>query len=421
MRNFLRNVAATSTFRESSITFIGTVINGALGALFYIITARFLGPVLFGVMSVSIATLTLVSDIGDLGTDTGLVNFVSRNIKKDIKRAKRFLKLSLEVKLIVSVFVFVLGYIFAPFIATEIFKKSEYIQSLRISFAGVGSILLFSYLTHSLQSLQSFWRWSGILVATNALRFALVIVVFYFGYLSIVTSLWIYIIAPLIGFFIGLKWLPRGFFNISNEGLVAKEFFRYNKWVAAFTLLAAVSSRIDTFITAGILTDFDVGIYQAATQMVKIVPQIVVAVGTVIAPKMATQGNTKEFIGYLKKSQLFVSGVCILGLTGIPVAIWFVPILFGTSYITVVPTFIVLFLAMLIFLFSSPIHTAVFYYFSHPKLFFWLALVNLVTVVTLGLILTSKYGAVGAAVTVLIGQLFNFIVPLVWVLRKIRK
>jgi O-antigen/teichoic acid export membrane protein len=276
-------------------------------------------------------------------------------------------------------------------------------------------------MTHALQALQSFWRWSFILIATNALRLALVIIVFYFGYLSITTSLWIYIIVPVIGFIVGLKWLPRGFLEVKNEGSVAKEFFRYNKWVASFAILAAVSSRVDTFITARMLSDFEVGIYQAAIQMVKIIPQIVVAVGTVIAPKMATQGNIKEFIGYFKKTQVFVSGICILGIIGIPVAIWLVPILFGATYISVVPAFIILFFAMLVFLFSTPIHISVFYYFSYPKLFFWLALVNLVIVVFLGLILTSKYGSIGAASTVLIGQTINFIIPLVWVLRKIRQ
>ena len=92
-------VFATVTFRQSSITFTGTFVNGVLGAVFYILAARFLGPANFGLLSVAIAVLTLVSDIGDLGTDTGLVNFVSKYAHKKSTKAKKFLKLGLKIKL----------------------------------------------------------------------------------------------------------------------------------------------------------------------------------------------------------------------------------------------------------------------------------------------------------------------------------
>ena len=67
--NLVENIFATATFKQSSITFMGTVLNGALGAVFYILAARFLGPASFGLMSVAIAALTLISDIGDFGTN----------------------------------------------------------------------------------------------------------------------------------------------------------------------------------------------------------------------------------------------------------------------------------------------------------------------------------------------------------------
>ena len=77
------SVLKTSTFQQSSVTFISTMLVGVLGAVFYIITARILGPADFGVMSVAISTMALVTSIGNLGTDTGLVNFVTRYKKKD--------------------------------------------------------------------------------------------------------------------------------------------------------------------------------------------------------------------------------------------------------------------------------------------------------------------------------------------------
>ena len=76
---------------------------------------------------------------------------------------------------------------------------------------------------------------------------------------------------------------------------------------------------------------------------------------------------------------------------------------------------------MLVFLISVPVHMSVMYYFAKPKLFFWLSAVHLTIILGLGWNLISLYGAMGAAITVLVGQVINFLIPVVWVLRETRK
>ncbi|MCL5019298.1 MAG: oligosaccharide flippase family protein, partial [Patescibacteria group bacterium] len=117
MRAKLKLLLSTATFKQSQVTLAGTIINGVLGAVFYILMARLLGPFDFGLLTVSIAALTLIADIVDFGTNTGLVRFVSSNISSNTERAWRFLKLSLEIKVMVWILVLLLGMIAAPFIA----------------------------------------------------------------------------------------------------------------------------------------------------------------------------------------------------------------------------------------------------------------------------------------------------------------
>jgi O-antigen/teichoic acid export membrane protein len=418
--NVVFGILETNTFKQSSITFGGTIINGALGAVFYILAARFLGPSRFGLLSVAIAVLTLVSDIGDLGTDTGLVNFVARHYKNNLEKAKQFLKLGLEVKIAVTLPVMVLGYFLSPFLAGRVFVKPEITLALRIAFVGVGALLFFSFITHSLQALERFWAWSGIQVGTNALRVVIVFLLLSLGVLNLENTMWLYIAMPAAGFILGVLLLPRGFIKVEGERSVAGEFFKYNKWVAAFTLVAALGARLDTFISARLLTAAEVGIYSAANQLVKLVPQLVVALGTVIAPKMASMSNMEEMVEYLKKTQIYVLGLVMLGVLSIPVVLFLIPVIYGVEYLSATPIFIVLLFAMLIFLFSVPIHMAVFYYYSYPKLFFWLSLAHLSIVAFLGWYMIGAYGAMGAAVTVLTGQLVNFSIPALWVLRNIK-
>jgi PST family polysaccharide transporter/lipopolysaccharide exporter len=415
------SIFSTATFRQSSITFGGTAISGALGAVFYILTARFLGPAAFGLLNVAIVTLTLVADIGDLGTDTGLVNFIPKYIKQAPEKAKRFLKLGLEIKLVVGLVVALAGLFLAPYLAVNIFDKSELTTPLAIAFIGVAGLLLFSYVIHSLQAFQKFWAWSGVQVGANTLRIILIIGFVILGKLTTSNTLIIYIAMPVIGFVFGTFLIPVKFWKVKKEFSVAKEFFKYNKWIAALTLASAFGSRLDTFISARLLDTTDLGIYSAANQLIKIVPQIVVALGTVIAPKMSEMDSIKDFVVYLKKTQLMVSGIVLLGLLSIPIVLYLIPIIFGASYTGVGPIFIILFLAMLIFLLSVPLHTAVFYYFSYPKLFFWQSLIHLIIIAILGWYLISSYSVVGAAVTVLVGQIFNFMVPAYYVVAKIRK
>jgi O-antigen/teichoic acid export membrane protein len=415
----IKRIFSTDTFKQSKITFTGTFVNGALGAVFYILAARFLGPSSYGLFTVAITALTLVADVGDLGTDTGLVNFVSRNIKKHPKKAKRFLKLGLEIKMTVSVLVLIIGLFFSGAIAKSIFLKPELTNPLKIASLGVGTFLLFTFVTSALQSLQRFWSWSLVQIGTNGLRLILFLLLIFFGALNLESGLVIYAVMPFLGFWVGIAIISPNFLKVKKETTVIGKFFKYNKWVAAFTLLSAVSSRLDIFISARLLDSKQVGIYSAANQLVTIVPQIVTAFGTVIGPKMASMGSLDAFVGYLKKTMIMVSGVALLGIVSIPVVSFLIPVVYGSDYSSAVFLFIILLLAMLIFLISVPIHMAVFYYFSKPSVFFWLGILNLGIISIVGWNLISTHGSTGAAFTVLISQIFNFVIPAIWVYKKI--
>ena len=119
----IKSVFKTSTFQQSQITVIGTILNGALGALFYVFMARFLGPSDFGLLVISIATLTLIADIADLGTNTGLIRFVSLHLISNKIKALKFLKLGLQIKFIIWTIILITGFFFAPFLSNSIFKK----------------------------------------------------------------------------------------------------------------------------------------------------------------------------------------------------------------------------------------------------------------------------------------------------------
>ncbi len=417
-----KSIFSTATFKQSQITVIGTIINGALGAVFYVLLARFLGPANFGLFIVSVATLTLIADSVDFGTNTGLVRYVSRSLTEDKDKALRFLKLSLEFKAAVWVLVLIIGMIISPIIATNIFNKPELTFPLRLVMLGVGGALLFSFATSATQAFQKYYVWGFINIITNLFRVIFIILFFYLGSLDLSNSLLAYIMLPFIGFFLGLLFLPSAeMLKVKNEFSVARQLFKYNLWVGIFSFIAAFSARLDTFLTARLLSSFQLGIYGAANQLVQIVPQLISALGMVAAPKFSSFVNKQSMLAYLKKFQLLVLGLSLVGVLAIPVCIYLIPIIFGVEYSSVVGPFVILLIAMLVFLISVPIHNSIIYYFGQPQVFVWVSIGHLLIIGFLGYWFISSYGVVGAAVTVLIGTLFNFLAPLAWFLIKIRK
>lgn len=417
----LKSILSTTTFKQSRITISGTVINGVLGAFFYILMARFLGPSDFGLLTVSIATIALVADIADIGTNTGLIRFVSASLAEDREKAYRFLKLSLEVKLIMWLGFSIIIFFLSPALATQIFHKNELIFPLRLVALGIGAALLFSFATSMLQAFQKYFLWSLINIITNFLRLLLVIILGYYSLLNVENSLLIYIILPLFGFFVTLLIVPtRKIFVAKSEFSLSKELFKYNLPVAIFTIIAAFSSKLDTYLNAAILSAREVGIYGAANQLVQAVPQLVAALGLVAAPKFSSFRNNEQMLIYLKKFQLFVSGLVFLGLLSLPLSITLIPIILPQYQEAIFP-FVLLFLAMLVFLFSLPVHMSVIFYFARPDVFIWISIGHLLIIGGLGIFMISNYGVIGASLTVFAGTTFNFLYPLIWLLFKLRK
>ncbi|CAN5301637.1 hypothetical protein BH10PAT1_BH10PAT1_3020 [soil metagenome] len=421
MREKISSIINTDTFKHTGLVTSATAINGILGFIFFWLLACIFSPSILGTFTVAITAAGLITDISTIGTDTGVVNFVGRFIKTDKDKALRFLKLAFEIKVLVAIVVVILGWFLVPQIAIHIFNKQELIVPLRFSLFASVSLLLFGFSTSSLQSLQKFSVWGFVNIFANFGRLIFVYLIFIFGMLTLDSGLLVYIAIPFFAFLFSFIFLPN-FLKIKNEKKVLPEFFHYNKWVAIFTLIAAVASRLDMFLVTRLRSLNDVGIYSVAVTLSGVVPQLVAALGTVVAPKLAGMETKEKAILYLKKLQFFVTMLSILGIvSGTIVGYFLIHKFYSASYFNAFPSFVILLIAQAIFLFSIPVHMAVIYYFSYPKLFVWISIVNVLIVAVGGYILISAYGFIGIAIAVLVGNVSNFIIPAIWVVKKFKK
>ncbi len=415
-------VVRSSTFRDSLIASFGSGLAGLLGAIFYILCARILGPAQFGILMVAVTTVSLLSDIGNLATDPGMIRFIGQNIKENKYKAYQFLKLSFEIKLIIAFSFILIGWIISPYLASSVFYKPEFLNPLRLGFIGAATYVIISFSTTYFQSIQKFWYWVALHVGSNLVRLIIVLILWFYGSLNLENSLLTYVLVPFIFFLGSLAFIPKEFFKVKHEGDIRRELFHYNKWVTLYATVAALSTRLDTFIAARLITPTELGYYSAANQLVVFIPQFISALGAVLAPKLSSIKSHSEFLNYFKNIQLTFIGLACLGLIGIPVVLFLTPFIYGSQYADHVPVlFIVLYLAMLIFLVSVPIHNSILYYFGRPKVFIYSSLSQVFINIFIGWILISNYGSMGAAYTVLISMLSSLLIPGVWFLKNYKK
>ena len=413
-------VIRSATFKQTSLTLTATLINGILGMVFYIFLARELGPSDFGLFSLSIVVLALTADIGNFGANTGIVNFVSKFIKSDTPLALKYLKIGFLYKLFMGLAVILFGCLLSPFLAEEVFKKPEMFPLLRLAFLGVGSTWLFSFTTSYYQATQKFRSWGMIQIFTNLIRLLGVVCAFYYFHLDIYVALTFYIIAPFIGFIVSFVNISFEFIREKFNKANVNTFFSFNKWVGISAIAGATSSRADTFILGRLATSAGIGVYSAAGQIVQVVPQLIGAIGTVVAPKFSSFDNDNKMFGYFKKLQLMVMVIAGVMVLSIPIVKIVTKVFFGPEYDRSFGIFVILFVSMLVFLISIPVHNVIIYYYQYPKLFSYLSVINLLVVILLAYFLTLKFGISGTAYASLVGNTVNFLVPMVWFKKKIK-
>lgn len=402
----------TKTFLESSITISATILNGILGLIFFILLARTLGPESLGIFTFTIAVITLVADIANLGTDTGIIRFIGKY--KNSGEEKKFLKLGLELKILTWAIVFFIGWFSAPFIAESFFSKTELIFPLRLSLIGIGGALLYSFITSALQAYQKYRAFSYLMIGTNMLRLFLVIMLIFASALSMKNALITYMVIPFFGFFVGLFVLPH-FLSAKNEWGAAKDFFHYNKWIALISIVAVTGSRLDTFLLTRLLTVAEVGIYSIALQLTSFIPQIFFALAAVAAPKLASFDKKSKAIAYFKKLQLLTFGMALAGILGIPLGVILIPILYGNSYAASVIPFIILLFGQLLFLLSLPYHQVIYYFYSKPRILFFVSILETLVIAISGLILIPVLGILGASISIFLGGTVILLIPAIWV------
>lgn len=400
----LKQVAGTHTFRQSIVTIVSTFATASLGAIFYLLLARLIGSHEYGLFSVVISLLSISVAFADLGTGQGLVKFVAENSEDG--KYQPYVKIALFTKMTIGLLICLALWLFAKPLAVSLLHQPEVTKLLPIAGLGILSIMLFNLSIYVFQGLQKFTLWGGLQIGANFFRLGLFALLFWLFKINAFWGLLLFTSAPLAGFLISWIWLPGNIIVSKVTPSHWHGFWHFNKWTAAFTMAAALASRLDTLLTARFLSLSQTGVYAMATTMVVFLPQLSSAIGAVTAPKFASFSDSGHSHKYLYKATLFSFGISMaVALAMIPAAmfvIWFTGRDFSASF----APFLILLLSLTIFISLNPIRDSILYFYHRPQFFFWANLAQALIIITAGSLLIPRFGIIGTSLTVLISHVF---------------
>ncbi|MBI4099935.1 oligosaccharide flippase family protein [Candidatus Microgenomates bacterium] len=379
------------SYRQSLVLVSGTVINSLLGLGFYVLVARALPVDAFGYFSALLGVGLVAAELADLGINTAIVKFGSGKSFPTIF-SFAVVERGLTCLLLAAVF----------------FAAAKAVDPLLLySGATAVSLLLFYLATQSLIARQKYGWQVGVSIAGNLGRLALVVFLVSAQTLTFVSALVAFCLGAGLTFVAGVGLLFTqfrwGLWNRRGWYQTTREVFRFALPTAASFSLASLAGKIDAPLVFTLSGPVAAGLYSSAQKLVSVVVQVAAALDGVFAPKFSAKVNfLRAFREYLILTTVF--GLAILA--AIPLAQFFIPLVFGTRYLSAVTVFQILLVGSVFLLLSGPFAAAILYKHGRPLISLGINAVIFVITIGLFLLLVPTFGPIGAALAAVVG---NFI------------
>lgn len=419
MISSFKNLLFTGTGKDTTIVFVGTLVNVIIGGLFFILAPRILGPADYGLFSTVVATGIMVASIANFGLDTGILRFA----KKDSDQLNKVLSLAFKSYLIFGLTTAILG-IFVSRPLANFLGQPNITQLLQIAFVGTIFILLSNFFVAALQAKQEFLKASIVNISSNLARLILLLFALYFFSVGIysqknsvyfLTALFFFvtIISSVIGrYYLSFK------FEKTDKSLAGK-YFKYNIWVAAALIISSIP--FDNYFLLKLAGPVQTGLYAAPFKILTFVYQFGGNFTRVLASRFASFDTDQKAIRFSVKAiffpLLFATGLVILILIASPI----ISILFGKQYLDSVQILRILSIGFIFFFVSTIPSSLILYYFGKSSVSFIITSLRYILFITLLIILIPSQKAVGAALAFSIAEFVAFLLMSIYVILKFAK
>jgi O-antigen/teichoic acid export membrane protein len=271
--------ALNSLAKGAGVTAIAMFASKALTYLYRITIARFVGPDAYGQLSIALMVVGLGGTIGLLAFHKGLRKFIPEfRIQEDKGKIKGAVLSSLYIAAPLSLAITLITFFGAEFIAVNIFEIPELIPVLKIMsvvpfFGTLASIFLDTTVGFN----KIIYRAGTFKILENLIQLLITASLVIIGF-GVVGAAWGYIAgtitSAILGFYFMEKKVGPIIFSDTEAKYQHKKLLKYSYPLLLSGMIGTILSWADTALLGYYMTDFDVGLYNAAlpTAMLILLP-----------------------------------------------------------------------------------------------------------------------------------------------------
>lgn len=387
----IKAIFFAQTTKDTLISFIGLGTIAVVGMIFTVITARALGPTLFGLFSALNALVTLLSSMGDLGLSSALVNFIPKLPDKRSVIISTVFWIQITASVILALALTAMG------LKPDLIIPGS--QAIHFVIIGIltGLYVLQGFALGVFNSERKFVQASFLQGFDSIVKLGLVAALFFGKNLNIELALLANVASCFLSVIYGFGRELKNIRLIFPKAQVV-EIFHFAKWIALSRAFSVMISRVDVILLNLLVGGFQAGIFSAASRIALLFALLVSSIGSVIAPRFSAFINKDDIKRYLKKVALMVGAISLFMIGTIIFADPLVRTIFGEEYIAAIPVFRALTLAMIPFLLSVITSQPLIYSFNQPKFFSRVTMLQVIVLITLDLLLIPRYGALGPTI-----------------------
>ncbi|MBN2435241.1 MAG: flippase [Spirochaetes bacterium] len=390
--------------KGAGIVFFGSIIGTFLKYLFELITARHLGPELFGVFFLAFTAFKILERISVVGLHNGVLRYIALyRGAGDESRIKGTIILSLKITFIMGGLITLLLLILSDPLSNKIFHAEGLglilrIFALGIIFSGITEILVFSTQAFQIMKYKVMVR----MIFEPLLRILSVIIVFILGW-QLIGAAFAFLGSIVLGTLLALYYLKKVFPQITDHKIhpvyEVKSILNFS-WPLFFVgFINLFLMQINTIMLGHYRISAEVGIFGAVQRTAFLIPIILDSFNSIFAPMISDLYHKKEQkkISDLYKiitkwifSISFPLFLLMLFLAKELLSLW------GKEFVTGSVSLVVICIAQLI---NCAVGPAGFILMmtGYTKLSLINTIIVLATVISLNIILIPKYGILGAA------------------------
>ena len=404
--------------RNIGVLLAGNVLRLGLGFLASALTYRVLSPEDAGRFTLALTLVGLFSIFAEFGFRDAAVNFVAGAASPSNVQAVA--RSFLVAKLLFGTLAAALLAVLAQWILGRWYPGTVAPGLVRFAALSLFTGGLLNYVQTLLEARQAFGALSLISTAQALLRAAAITWLYFTGRIALWPLLALEVFLPVVLLMYGQRFLPRDWLSLRPPLFAAfGRLWRFSRWIAVTAIAATIFLRLDVLLLGHFHPAAEVGVYGVALALLAKFEIAENALLTTTFPEACRYTAKKDLRAYVSRT-LRLTGLASLGfLLFLPFVRWLLQLLYGPAYAGAAPPFGLLLVGFVIGLNFQPA-AYVLYPLNRPQ---WIAasdVLQLICNAALGLWLIPRYGAPGAALTVLATRVVGAIVMFVLVAWSLR-